>query len=191
MARQSITDADAWVDAAYARFRAEGLGGIRIEALARDLGATKGSFYWHFGDRHALVVAVVERWERDETDSYMEAATHVDPRRRIEELVSVVGRRRPPGEDRLYMAAVAEGVDGIVERVTRRRIRFIADALIEHGVAPDDVEQRALIALTSTLGIEQLAQGGAASVFPKRGALGAALLDYLFSAGARRPPRPR
>jgi AcrR family transcriptional regulator len=182
VARGARTDPDAWVDAAYARFRAEGLAGVRIEALARDLGTTKGSFYWHFADRRALVDAVMARWEEQETDRYIaESSVELDPRRRIELLFSVVGQRRPPGEDRLYMAAVAEGVGDVVERVTRRRIRYVADALIEHGVAPAEAESRALISIASILGLEQLAQGGAASVFPARPALSASLIDYMFS----------
>src|SRR6478736_349076 len=103
MARPSRTDPEAWVDAAYDRIRQDGLGGVRVEAIARDLCATKGSFYWHFTDRRALVDAVMARWEIEETDRYIEeAGDEPDPRRRIEALFSAVGRRRPPGEDRLY-----------------------------------------------------------------------------------------
>lgn len=182
MARGARTDPDAWIDAAYARFRDDGLAGVRIEALARDLGTTKGSFYWHFTDRRALVDAVMDRWESQETDRYIaESRPETDPRARIELLFTIVGQRRPPGEDRLYMAAVAEGVGHVVERVTHRRIRYVADALIEHGIPAPEAESRALISIASILGLEQLAQGGAASEFPARTALRASLVDYLFS----------
>ena len=36
------------------RLSAEGLEGVRVEVLARDLGASKGSFSWHFADREEL-----------------------------------------------------------------------------------------------------------------------------------------
>ena len=182
MARPSRTDPDAWVDAAYTRFCTEGLGGVRIEAVARDLGATKGSYYWHFADRRALVDAVMARWEFEETDRYIdESGVEPDPRRRIETLFSAVGRRRPPGEDRLYMAAVAEGVGDVVERVTRRRIDYVADALVEYGIPRTEAEHRALISVTSVLGLEQLAQGGAASVIPGRGELTETMIAFMFS----------
>ncbi len=182
MARPSRTDPDAWVDAAYERFRHEGLAGVRVEAVARDLGATKGSFYWHFADRRELVDAVMARWEVQETDRYIaEVGVELDPRRRIEALVAMVGQRRPPGEDRLYMAAVAEGVGDVVARVTRRRIDFIADALTEHGIEPGEAERRALIAVGIVLGIEQLVQGGAADVLPVRTDTQATVIALLFS----------
>ena len=108
-----------WVDAAYARFRDEGFDGLRVEALARDLGATKGSFYWHFADRAALVTAVMERWEREETDAFIRAGRPGSrPRARLEVLFRAVGRRQMPGEHRLYADAVAEGVGPVVKRVT-------------------------------------------------------------------------
>jgi len=182
MARPSRTDPEAWVDAAYDRFRQDGLGGVRVEAIARDLGATKGSFYWHFTDRRALVDAVMARWEIEETDRCIEeAGDEPDPRRRIETLFSAVGRRRPPGEDRLYMAAVAEGVGDVVERVTRRRVDYVASALVEYGIERTEAEHRALISVTSVLGLEQLAQGGAASVIPRGGELTATMLAFMFS----------
>jgi len=40
-----------------------------VELLARDLGATKGSFYWHFRDRSDLLERMLARWEGDELSS--------------------------------------------------------------------------------------------------------------------------
>jgi AcrR family transcriptional regulator len=41
---------------------------VRIELLARDLGVSKGSFYWHFQDREELLAKMFERWEKDENE---------------------------------------------------------------------------------------------------------------------------
>lgn len=42
-----------------------GVSSVRIERLARDLGVTKGSFYWHFSDRNELLQALLEEWEAE------------------------------------------------------------------------------------------------------------------------------
>lgn len=173
--------ADAWVTAAYERFRLEGLAGVRVEAVARDLGATKGSFYWHFTDRRALVAAVMERWEYEETDRFaQEADLEADPRSRLETLFRMVGGRRIPGEDRLYLEAVAERVDDVVERVTRRRVDYIATALAELGVERAEARRRAVALVAITLGLEQLRQGGAEGVFGDRAELLRTVSSFVF-----------
>jgi AcrR family transcriptional regulator len=179
--RRTATD---WVDAAYTRFHAEGLAGVRVEAVARDLGSTKGSFYWHFADRSALVTAVMERWEQDETESFIVLADQApDPRSRLEVLFAAVARRRAPGEQRLYTDAMAEGVGDVVERVTERRVSYVAAALVELGIEPDEARRRGLTAVALVLGLEQLTRGGAAGLVGSGEALQRTVLGILM------PPR--
>lgn len=173
-----------WVEAAYARFHTEGIPGIRVEAVARDLGSTKGSFYWHFADRAALVTAVMERWEQDETESFIVVADRApDPRTRLEVLFAAVARRRAPGEQRLYSDAVEQGVGDVVKRVTDRRVSYVAAALVELGVAPDEARRRGLTAVAFVLGLEQLTRGGAVELVGSGDALQRTVLGILMPPG--------
>lgn len=61
-ARPRLTRDD-WTRAALRALVPEGAAGLRVEAIARDLGATKGSFYWHFKDGADLRAAVLAAWE--------------------------------------------------------------------------------------------------------------------------------
>src|SRR5215203_5175009 len=77
-----------WTRAALAAIAEKGTANVSIERLARDLGATKGSFYWHFKDRPALIEAALQRWERDYTDRIIERLREVpDPRERFRRLL--------------------------------------------------------------------------------------------------------
>ena len=49
-----LSSAD-WEGAALDSLAEHGLAGLAVEPLARQLGVTKGSFYWHFADREALL----------------------------------------------------------------------------------------------------------------------------------------
>ncbi len=52
-----------WVNTATDVLAREGVAGLRVEVLAKKCGVTKGSFYWHFKDRQALLDAVLEQWK--------------------------------------------------------------------------------------------------------------------------------
>lgn len=54
---------DRWIDVAIDVLAKEGVTGLRVEVLAKRCGVTKGSFYWHFKDRQALLDAVLEHWK--------------------------------------------------------------------------------------------------------------------------------
>jgi AcrR family transcriptional regulator len=55
-------DRDTWLRAATQMLADNGVEGVRVETLARRLGLTKGSFYWHFKDRRALLDALLDHW---------------------------------------------------------------------------------------------------------------------------------
>lgn len=182
MASATRLTADDWVEAAYTRFREEGLSGVRVEAIARDLGTTKGSFYHHFADRAVLVGAVMERWEREETDQFMvEADAAAGPRERLEVLFRAIGQRRIPGEDSLYLDAEREGVTDCVRDVTERRVTYVASALIELGIEPVEARRRAFAAVATVLGLEQLARGGAGPIMDRRDDMSRSLLQALIA----------
>jgi len=50
--------ADDWEQAALDLIATQGVNAVAVEPLARQLGVTKGSFYWHFPTREALLAAV-------------------------------------------------------------------------------------------------------------------------------------
>jgi len=54
---------DGWIDRALDRLAVDGIDKVLIAPLARELGVTKGSFYWHFKDRQDLLDAMLTRWE--------------------------------------------------------------------------------------------------------------------------------
>lgn len=53
---------DDWLDAAAGEIAAGGFGHLRVLTLAKKLGVSRGSFYWHFQDHEDLVVSFLDRW---------------------------------------------------------------------------------------------------------------------------------
>jgi len=63
-AQAPTLDAAAWVDAALDLLAEGGVDAVRIDPLAKRLGVTRGSFYWHFKDRQALHDAMLKEWRK-------------------------------------------------------------------------------------------------------------------------------
>ena len=67
--RSGRLSAEDWAQAALDLIAEQGVAAVAVEPLARRLGVTKGSFYWHFPSRDALLQAALERWEANEQES--------------------------------------------------------------------------------------------------------------------------
>lgn len=52
-----------WITAGFAALIAKGPQALKAELLAKEIGATKGSFYWHFKDVPAFQSAMLRQWE--------------------------------------------------------------------------------------------------------------------------------
>ena len=59
--KKSLTATD-WEEAALNVIAHQGVAAVAVEPLARVLGVTKGSFYWHFSNRLDLVKKSLQRW---------------------------------------------------------------------------------------------------------------------------------
>ncbi|NNC23322.1 TetR/AcrR family transcriptional regulator [Salinisphaera sp. USBA-960] len=120
--------AEDWALAALDEMADHGVDAVAVEALARRLGVTKGSFYWHFANREELISAALVAWERRETDVLLErAAAEANPANRIRRLISEVNASRRAS--RLYLALSTATrptlVRECVKRVADRRFEFL------------------------------------------------------------------
>ena len=82
------TPRGAWVHAALQALAAGGPDAVRIEALAVDLGVSKGGFYWHFADRQALLTEMLDTWEKAGTEDIIARVDSqpADPRAKLQRL---------------------------------------------------------------------------------------------------------
>ncbi len=67
--------ADLWIDAAYALLVDSGVEAVKVMPIAKALGLSRTSFYWHFTDREALLDAIIDRWEAKNTGNLVARCT--------------------------------------------------------------------------------------------------------------------
>jgi AcrR family transcriptional regulator len=149
-----------WVDAALEAIAEGGLAAVAVVPLAERLGATKGSFYWHFPSREALIEAALAAWEQTTTSAVIAEidAASQDPRQQFRLLFKRVTELA--ARDRIELALLATAdhstVRPVLDRVTRRRIDFAAQLFQRLGFRRADANRRALLAYSTYLGYAQL-----------------------------------
>ena len=148
-----------WTEAALSALAQDGLAGVAVQPLARTLGATKGSFYWHFADRGALIAATLELWEQRETTAVIERIEAIDdPRQRLVALGrgAYAGAARGNAHASILAAASDPRVGPVLERVTRVRLAFLQRLYRDLGVERNEATRRARLAYALYLGIGEL-----------------------------------
>lgn len=171
-ASRSLTAED-WVQAALGALLSGGVAAVAVEPLAKALGVTKGSFYWHFGNRGALLKAILARWEA-QNESVIAAATALpDPRERLLRVFDAATSDQPPQwshsaesqpflgrgfEQALGDAADDALVGPVLRRITERRLAFLESCYRALGFSPADARHRALLTYSAYVGTLRLAR---------------------------------
>ena len=152
--------AASWAAAALDALIAEGVSAVAVEPLAVRLGATKGSFYWHFANRDALLSAALELWEARYNESIEAADEQPDPGRRLAflfaDVVSAVDDERT-GEINLLAAAEHPLVGPVLRRVAARRTDYLIDLFRQMGYSLGEARRRGLLAHQVYLGHLEMA----------------------------------
>jgi AcrR family transcriptional regulator len=151
-----------WVEEGLRALAEGGVDAIRIEALAKSLGVTKGGFYGYFSDRKALLTAMLDAWEQESIDDVLEQIKH--------ETGDLLKQVRLAGQltfssDRLLPIDLAirdwarrdQKVAERLRRVDNRRMQLLREGISTICSDPDEVEARSLLAFCMAIGSHFLA----------------------------------
>lgn len=140
MERKRLERAD-WLRVARVALLNGGPAAVRVERLADELGITRGSFYWHFADRAALLDALLREWEEELHDALADVPSVAGPAA-VHELTAFLAPRvaasergEMPSDAAIFAwAAADEAVAARVNRAEEERVVFI-----RRVVGDDDV----------------------------------------------------
>ncbi len=156
---------DDWITEGLRVLSERGIESVRVERLARDLGVTKGSFYWHFRDREELLMAMLRRWRSEATDAIIERveARESEPEPRLRYLLQLCTSGRG---DRLESQIRAWGmsspdVQANLKEVDEVRQAYVARLLREMGISRAEANRRARSVYLALIGeFTWVAHGG-------------------------------
>jgi len=157
--RPNRLSAEDWAQAALDVVAESGVAAVAVEPLARRLGVTKGSFYWHFPSRDALLHSALERWEVLEQETVfgqLEAIS--DPRERLRSLFRLVAHEVRPHiiYSELLKALDHPVVKPVMERVSQRRMDYLTASYRQAGMPRLEAQQRARLTYAAYTGFLQL-----------------------------------
>jgi AcrR family transcriptional regulator len=143
-----------WIDFALTTLADEGCTALKVDVLARKLGVSRGSFYWHFRDLGAFHARVIEHWKQIATEGIIADIERYDV---VEERLDALARHGF-GHDvvlEVRMRAWADNnaeVARVLGDIDRRRREYMEQMLIEAGIAPSLAATRAQLFYWTYLG---------------------------------------
>jgi AcrR family transcriptional regulator len=149
-----------WVRGAVVFLSRNNVDALRIDSLCKYLGVTKGSFYWHFESREALLDAVLETWRVtmiNDIEAWLRTTTGT-PMSRLKRLLRIAISPRidvPGGPFELTLRDWARRdsrVDEIVRLVDAERLTIVRNLYVDIGLEPERADTYALMHMTYVVG---------------------------------------
>lgn len=128
-------DRNSWVRAGIDVLCSAGVQAVRVEALAKKLNISKGSFYWHFKNRKDLLEAILDEWQARQSDWSANGETMGGP---VERWTKLFGTFTAPGYAALELAISAwarqdEHVARRLAEAESKRIAYVSAIFREIG----------------------------------------------------------
>lgn len=148
LGNRGVSKAD-WLETALSVLGKEGIDGVKVDRLAKELGIARSGFYWHFRDRGDFHEQLLYHWAHEFTDVVMnnpEIRTG-KPRERLLKVVKMVKDL----DLNIHDAAVLVWADRdprarkVFDEVYDRRCRFLRSIFSELGFKGEDLETRTRI----------------------------------------------
>lgn len=155
----SLTAAD-WLQAGYTLLATDGMRALKIERLCRQVGATRGSFYWHFSDmagyRSALVASWNEFLENDRRS--LAELENLPPRERLSKIMSaLISPQHWTLERAMREWARSDEVAAANVRAADVRVLLaIGKAFLDYGFSPEEAQLRANSTFAAGIGMLHL-----------------------------------
>jgi AcrR family transcriptional regulator len=150
------TPRNGWIDEGLRALAAGGPDAVRVEALARTLGVSKGGFYGHFSDRSALLAEMLDSWERMSTREVIERVEREggDARVKLRKAGALTFSRTLLPIDLAVRdwARRDPAVAKRLRRVDNRRMEYLRELFGTFCSDEDDIEARSMLAFSLLIG---------------------------------------
>ena len=150
------TPRNGWIEEGLRALAAGGPDAVRVEALARTLGVSKGGFYGHFSDRTALLAEMLDSWEQMSTQEVIERVEREggDAKVKLRKAGALTFSRTLLPIDLAVRdwARRDPAVAKRLRRVDNRRMEYLRVLFGAFCSDEDDIEARSMLAFSLLIG---------------------------------------
>jgi AcrR family transcriptional regulator len=136
-----------WLNRGLKILAQNGFTALKADPMAKALGVSRGSFYWHFTDIGAFHAAILKHWREiaaEQIIANLEAASDKDERLPL--LLRQVFKGKPSLENAVRTwATVNPTARNAVHAIDQRRLSYVESLLRSHGLASGIAQVRAQI----------------------------------------------
>ena len=138
------------------RFSEGGASALKVEAIAKSIGCSKSSFYWHFQNRSAFLSRMLSHWAKLGTaDVIARLAEEQSVGERFHALLHEAFGARQGGDFLHHLRRLARSdaqAAALLETTERTRIHYIASLIEEAGMSAAEAAIRGELIYTHYLG---------------------------------------
>ena len=144
-----------WLDQGLRALATNGFTALKAEPLAKAMGVSRGSFYWHFADVGAFHAAILDHWREIAAEQIISDVEAQSPdRNALPTLLRRVFGDRPPVLESAMRSWAAHdaSVRTAVQAVDQRRLGYVENLLRASGLPAETARARAQILYWAFLG---------------------------------------
>jgi AcrR family transcriptional regulator len=144
-----------WLDQGLKVLATNGFTALKAEPLAKALGVSRGSFYWHFADVGAFHAAILDHWREVAAEQIISDVEAESPdQSALPALLRRVFSDRPPVLESAMRSWAAHDVSvrAAVQAVDQRRLGYVENLLRASGLPAETTRARAQILYWAFLG---------------------------------------
>jgi AcrR family transcriptional regulator len=169
-----------WLDQGLKTLARDGFTALKAEPLAKAMGVSRGSFYWHFADIGAFHAAILKHWREIAAEQIIaNLEAHKNDDNPLELLLRQAFAGKLVLEKAVRSWATLDPVArSAVQAIDRRRLGYVENLFRASGLSDDVARARAQIIYWAFLGF-------ALSEKPLPPARQAEVLDELLRLAAR------
>ena len=143
-----------WLDQGLKTLAKAGFTALKAEPLAKAMGVSRGSFYWHFADISAFHAAILKHWREiaaEQIIAGVEAAAGTENPLAVL-LRRVFGERLTLERAVRIWASVDPAARAAVQAIDRRRLGYVESLMTQSGLSTEVARARAQILYWAFLG---------------------------------------